>query len=234
MSNIASVPFACSAAMPTPTMAPPAMSPDENSTPGPESPVFAVLREPPTALDDPAHDAAHEDRRGGRDGEVHADARPRAREARDLDHDGDERADEDQAPRQLLREDAVDDERHDLGLWRVELVDVAPRSRVARGRRCPDRRSTRSRRLRPRGSGRRGHRRFARTRWPTRYDLPSTVIGSRSNRDAHARDTRGDDRRLRVVQEGDHAADDERRGGHAEQQARSAGAAASRRRGSRS
>ena len=74
-------------------------------------------------LHQPADHSAREHRRRGRDREVHAHGDGQRLQSHELDGQREEDADQHQAPRQLLGQDAVGDQRHDRRLGRVELGD---------------------------------------------------------------------------------------------------------------
>ena len=94
---------------------PPAISPELNSVPAPTSDSSAA---PVWRLDEPAHQAAGEDRRGRRDRQVRADGERQRVDAAQLERHRDEDADEHQAPRQVLAQQALDDRRHQRRLRR--------------------------------------------------------------------------------------------------------------------
>ena len=69
-------------------IAPPAIRPEENSTPGPESAsARALARRGSLPVDEPAHDPAHEHRRRGRDGQIDADRDRERGQPEDLHRD---------------------------------------------------------------------------------------------------------------------------------------------------
>ena len=76
-------------------------------------------------------DAAKHDRRAGRERQIDPDREGKTRHPAQLQHHGDEHADQHQPPRQALGHDALDDERHQHRLGRAEfrlhlLAVVAP------------------------------------------------------------------------------------------------------------
>ena len=78
-------------------------------------------RRPFDPVDNPADQAADEDRHRGRERQVDSHRERQGRDACQVHHDRDEDADDDQPPGELPRHDAVDDEGHQRGLRRGEL-----------------------------------------------------------------------------------------------------------------
>src|SRR6266545_2561567 len=85
-------------------------------------------------VDEPADEAAGQDRRRGGEGEVDTDRERERGDAGHLEHERDHDAEEHEPPRQPAVEDALDDVRHERRLRRVELADLgavgAARSRA--------------------------------------------------------------------------------------------------------
>src|SRR6266852_1626158 len=82
------------------------------------------------AVDQPAHDASHHDRRGGGDRQVHAHGEGQRRQPAQLEDDADEDPDQHQPPGELLGHDALDDEDISTGLGAENLeVTFSPLSR---------------------------------------------------------------------------------------------------------
>src|SRR5213075_2022044 len=79
-----------------------------------------------TALDEPADDAAGEHPGRRADRQIDADRNRERRHPHQLDGEREEHTDHHKRPRQLVRENPVDDERHQRGLGRVQALQLVP------------------------------------------------------------------------------------------------------------
>src|SRR4051794_37371851 len=77
-------------------------------------------------VDEPTHHSPDEYWRGSGDGQVNAHGEGQRRDAAEFENDGDENAQQNQAPWQVTAQDPFDDVGNERGLRGGELLDVRP------------------------------------------------------------------------------------------------------------